>query len=120
MNLSTGMKDVERLIRMRDEKIGQLENVNYQLGIFEEKVWEVVGRRRVLTEEFANRTYGFYTRKVSDLLEEKSQIIEDLGVINKVLDTYEMTIWRMVEQPILLPNKHLVLFLLIKTNWTTS
>ncbi len=86
-----------RLIEEKERKINLIHYLEYQLRLFEEKTWEVVESKKYINQEFADRAYAFYKRKIKELLEEQKELIDDLKLINMILSLHEEFAWQEVQ-----------------------
>jgi len=86
-----------RLIEEKERKINLIHYLEYQLRLFEEKTWEVVESKKYINQEFADRAYAFYKRKIKELLEEQKELIDDLKLINMILSLHKEFAWQEVQ-----------------------
>lgn len=92
------LKKISWLIELRTRSLSYLDYLNYQLQVFEDKTWDIVEGRSRLSNEFAQRSYSFYSRKVNELILEKNELIEDIVLIDTVLEASEEIVWTYIQQ----------------------
>lgn len=98
----TLQREAELLLAERSRLEENLEYVNYQLKIYEEKVWRNIENQKYLNQEFAKRDFLHNSNRIQELLIDKNQMIRKINNLNYEIDLREEKIWREVESNSLL------------------
>jgi hypothetical protein len=102
-------RKVELLLAERERVLTQLDHIEYQIIVYEKKIWRAIEERKNQETNFADRNFNHNNRRMTDLLDDKDRTLRYLDSIDHTLSQWESETWRMVEMNILV----LFLFLLI-------
>ncbi|MCK9578317.1 hypothetical protein M0R01_02365 [bacterium] len=90
-------RETELLIEEKKRAEINLDYIDYQIWIYEEKVDSLVVHWKTMSPDFINRHFLFLNRRIDDLQEERTKLVYILGEMNRCLRTNEEKIWNIVE-----------------------